>query len=628
MRWLTFFISLYLLLIPFAACGQGVRVCVDPNPPLSFFDNNGLAQGLLPDLLREVAKQKNWQLSFVQGTWNQCLDLIDSGLVEVLPAIAYSEERANRFRFADETVITNWGQIYQLQGEPYDSILKLAGKKVAVLENDVHYVGGNGLRNLADNFGISINYVEVSSYLEAFSRLSRGEVDAALVNRLFGVNQHLQFAVMPTAILINPIQVRPAFSLSSDPALRNQFDAVLAAWKGDRQSIYYALVNGRLKTPSQNRIPNWLGLALAALVTLLVMMILGNIWARRQIAAKTTELEEKNRQLEMELDERHQVERQLAERNEYLQLVIDSVSDPLMVIDSDYRVVKMNRAAREELHQESWSVENPFCFQVSHGSQVPCASEDHPCPLEKVRETGAAVTLTHQHVTRRGRRIIELNASPLFNPDGSLQAVIEVARDITERLQIEELLDENQKRLLHLAHHDPLTDLPNRLLFEDRIKQALSKARRSGKKVALFFLDLDHFKDVNDNLGHDFGDLLLIDIADRLRGCVREGATVARLGGDEFLLLLDEVESIEMVEAMAERVCQCLIHELTRDSYYMRISASIGISLYPIDGLNAADLLRNADLAMYRAKNQGKATYQFFSSPQNASLFDSCPFPS
>ena len=112
-----------------------------------------------------------------------------------------------------------------------------------------------------------------------------------------------------------------------------------------------------------------------------------------------------------------------------------------------------------------------------------------------------------------------------------------MARDITERLQIEELLSENEKRLHHLAHHDALTNLPNRLLFEDRLRHAISKARRSHRQIALFFLDLDYFKEVNDNLGHDAGDQLLKNIAKRLRNSVREADTVARMGGDEFLIL-------------------------------------------------------------------------------------------
>ncbi len=323
-----------------------------------------------------------------------------------------------------------------------------------------------------------------------------------------------------------------------------------------------------------------------------------------------------------DITERKLTERQLETRHDFLQAVIDGVSDPLMVIAPDHRIIQMNKAAFDQLPEALKEHTELTCHLASHASLVPCNGQDHPCSLIKVQETGAAVTLVHRHQSKDGERIIELKASPLFNPDTSLRAVVEVARDITERMQTQELLSENEKRLHHLAHHDPLTSLPNRLLFEDRIKQALSKARRTGKQVALFFLDLDHFKDVNDNLGHDVGDLLLIDVADRLRSCVREHDTVARMGGDEFLVLLEEIDSLEMVETMAERICKALVHELSRDNYYQRVSASIGISLFPNDGATGKELLKTADLAMYRAKNLGKNTYQFYSTYQTGFLFE------
>jgi diguanylate cyclase (GGDEF)-like protein len=127
---------------------------------------------------------------------------------------------------------------------------------------------------------------------------------------------------------------------------------------------------------------------------------------------------------------------------------------------------------------------------------------------------------------------------------------------------------------------------------------------------------------VNDNLGHDFGDLLLIDVARRLGKAVRESDTVARLGGDEFLVLLEEIDSVEMIETMAQRICSVLNHQLTKDHYKQDISASIGISIYPEDASTGHQLMKNADLAMYRAKNIGKAGYQFYSAPQGRFLFD------
>ncbi|MDX2495408.1 MAG: diguanylate cyclase, partial [Desulfuromusa sp.] len=319
---------------------------------------------------------------------------------------------------------------------------------------------------------------------------------------------------------------------------------------------------------------------------------------------------------------RKEAEQALEDRSQFLQSVIDGVSDPLMVIGVDYQILQLNQSARKQQSNIPIVRGDFTCHQLSHGSQIPCDTADHPCPLLEVKETGLPVTMIHQHTTEQGERIFELCASPLFDARGEIYAIIEVARDITDRLKIEELLNENEKRLHHMAHHDALTNLPNRILFEDRLKQALRKVSRNHRQVALFFLDLDHLKAVNDNLGHDYGDLLLIDVAKRLRKCVRESDTVARLGGDEFLVLLEDIESIEMIEAMAERICTALSHELSKGDFTQKISASIGISIYPEDAKDGQEMMKNADLAMYRVKNSGKANYQFYSAPQGRFLFD------
>ncbi len=746
MRWTFHLILVFLLCLPLPLIAAEVRVGIYSNPPLCFVDEQGQTDGLFPEILQHVAQEKNWQLEFVSCTWQQCLEQLDSGDIDLLPAIAYTEARAEKYRFVAETLLTNWGQIYQRSGDNFDSILQLAGTRLAVLEKDVYYLGDQGLRQVAENFDLDVEFVEVTSYQEAFERLARGDVDLAMVGRVFGVQKQQQFNVLPTPLMVKAIQVRPAFSQQSDPELKTQFDLLVGEWKRTTGSIYYQLIDKWLGIPHPDAfLPAWLKVVLTLLAVILSLMVLMTLWARRQIRIKTLELAGKNRQLEDELIERQAVEvelrerqqqyrvlfeenqaimmlidpqtieivdvnpaacdfyryprekmqgmsvsclnelngqeiedmvkqinsrqllqfelvhkradgerryveiqsspividgrslicsiirdisqrkeaeQQLEERNYFLQSVIDGVSDPLMVIGFDYQVLQMNEAARGKLSANLEANDRLACHQVSHASTVPCDGEDHPCPLKQVRETGETVTVIHNHFYEQKLRIVELSASPLYNADGDMYAVIEVARDITERHQIEELLSENEKRLHHLAHHDTLTDLPNRLLFEDRLKQALSKARRSRRQVALFFLDLDHFKDVNDNLGHDFGDLLLIDVANRLRNCVREADTVARLGGDEFLVLLDEIESIPMVEAMAERICNVLIHELSQDDYSQKLSASIGISIFPEDGINSQELMRSADQAMYKAKGKGKANYQFASAPQGHLNFE------
>lgn len=164
--------------------------------------------------------------------------------------------------------------------------------------------------------------------------------------------------------------------------------------------------------------------------------------------------------------------------------------------------------------------------------------------------------------------------------------------------------------LEHRATHDPLTDLPNRTLLMDRIEHALSLTARSEKQVALLYLDIDRFKEVNDAFGHDVGDRLLKLVADILRRCVHHEDTVARLAGDEFVLLLERLKDVQAASQLAERISETLRRSVILDGHRIRISASIGVALSSSSENAPAELLRRADDAMYQAKREGKGTYR------------------
>ena len=176
--------------------------------------------------------------------------------------------------------------------------------------------------------------------------------------------------------------------------------------------------------------------------------------------------------------------------------------------------------------------------------------------------------------------------------DGGL---LSIATDITERRR-------SERRIQFLAHHDALTRLANRALFMDRLEQALAQAARAGRKVAVLMLDLDRFKNVNDNLGHAAGDRLLVEVARRLRACARATDTVARLGGDEFAIVQPLVETVDQAVALARRALAALAEPAVVDGHGLRPGASLGVTLFPDDAGDVDTLLRNADLALYRAK--------------------------
>jgi len=205
--------------------------------------------------------------------------------------------------------------------------------------------------------------------------------------------------------------------------------------------------------------------------------------------------------------------------------------------------------------------------------------------------------------------------TPLKDMQGNVTHFVSTGKDITERMYA-------QERLQYMAHHDPLTELPNRTLFLDRLKNALASAREHKRLVAVMFLDLDRFKTINDSLGHDVGDKLLKLIAQRLVGDVRDGDTVARLGGDEFAVLLDDIVSEKDISKLAKKILQALEPKFIVDDREFYISASIGVSIFPEDGEDSRVLLKNADIAMYRAKDLGKNNYQFYSTEMSEKAFE------
>jgi len=176
------------------------------------------------------------------------------------------------------------------------------------------------------------------------------------------------------------------------------------------------------------------------------------------------------------------------------------------------------------------------------------------------------------------------------------------------------------ERLAHQAGHDALTGLPNRVTFEARVRDALVRAAQSGRKLAVFFLDFDHFKQINDSLGHRVGDLLLKQVTRRLSDVLPPGATVARIGGDEFTVLLQQRDEPSWVEHTANDMLAVVRSPFVIENHELFISASIGISLFPRDGDDPAGLQRHADSAMYRAKLSGKDRYEFFSAEMEPSL--------
>jgi diguanylate cyclase (GGDEF)-like protein len=222
-----------------------------------------------------------------------------------------------------------------------------------------------------------------------------------------------------------------------------------------------------------------------------------------------------------------------------------------------------------------------------------------------VLRTGKSTTISHWQIFRKdkSKRDVESSVSVMRDASGNSRGFRGVIRDITSRKQAEE-------ELQYRATHDLLTDLPNRLLFSDRLSLALAQAQRHQKKLAVMLLDMDYFKNVNDTMGHSAGDRLLRVVGNRLKELLRGGDTVARVGGDEFLLLLSEIGGIEDANTIAQKILEAFRRPFILDGREITITTSIGVAIFPDDGENADILVKYADVAMYRAKDKGRDNFQ------------------
>jgi diguanylate cyclase (GGDEF)-like protein/PAS domain S-box-containing protein len=199
----------------------------------------------------------------------------------------------------------------------------------------------------------------------------------------------------------------------------------------------------------------------------------------------------------------------------------------------------------------------------------------------------------------------EISVSLLRNEKGEVVGFRGIGRDVTERIQL-------QEKLADMATHDPLTGLPNRILLNDRLIVGLAQAQRTAAKLAVMMLDLDRFKNINDEKGHTVGDGLLKAVGERLTTLVRKSDTVARVGGDEFVLLISQISRAEDAIKIAQKVLDAFCKPFVFDGHRLHITTSIGIAMYPEDGEDVETLLKNADTAMYWAKEQGRATYELY----------------
>jgi len=310
--------------------------------------------------------------------------------------------------------------------------------------------------------------------------------------------------------------------------------------------------------------------------------------------------------------ERKTTEEALFAEKERAQVTLNSIGDAVICTDIAGNITFLNLVAEK---MTGWSRQEAVGRPMGEVFRVLDATtkEITPNPMELAVGQDRTMNLPPNCILiqRGGLEIpIEDSVAPIHDREARATGAVVVFRDVSAAQAM-------TLQMTHSAQHDFLTGLPNRMLLNDRVNQAIVLAPRHSNKVAVLFLDLDGFKHINDSLGHPIGDKLLQSVAKRLIDCVRGSDTVSRQGGDEFVVLLSEVDEAENAAVSAARILQAVAEAHSVDQHDLHVTASIGVSVYPDDGLDAETLVKNADTAMYQAKENGRHSYQFFKPAMN-----------
>ncbi|HJS14355.1 MAG TPA: EAL domain-containing protein [Rheinheimera sp.] len=317
----------------------------------------------------------------------------------------------------------------------------------------------------------------------------------------------------------------------------------------------------------------------------------------------------------VDITEVKQAKQALYSEKERLRVTLNSIGDAVVATDTEGHISFMNPIAER---MTGWRFRDAIGIKIEEVMPLRDGSSKQPLtnPLYialRERRT-VAMALNSELITRNGHAFaVEDSAAPIRNEAGDIIGAIMVFHDVSETMAM-------AIKMSHLANHDQLTDLPNRILLQDRLTVSCASAQANHTKSSVILIDIDHFKYLNDSLGHQLGDELIRLMAQRLKNKIPQSYTLARLGGDEFVILMNEVSSAEAVSAFASNLLGAMHEQFKLAEQYYSVSVSAGISIYPDDASSAEDLMRHADVAMYKAKQEGRNRFSFFSDELETAL--------
>ncbi len=558
-------------------------------PPFEYKDAKGAAQGFNIQLVTAAALEAGYEVEFRLGAWPAAIKSLDEGRAD-LAAVAYSGERAERYDLLSPIWNMHMSLLFPSGRAAYPSTLEdLSGERVALLERGLLHE--TLLKLPAEK---QPRFRLCADQFEAVQKLIAGEATMVAGNGLalrhiaaqFGLHDLVEVDVASTSYYLVALKGRGA-------ELKLLSEALERIRASPRMSgiVESTLTIAPPPVPFTKQIQKY-AFAIVALILVAAAAFIWSALLQREVRARTLEMERglaERQKLTAERDRFFEV-------SQTLHVVLDGHGTVRWVSPASRRI--LGKAPEDFVGTKVWE----------HLDLDEEAAHREVLPRLKTGATDIELRLKHRDGSIRWTL---WNAAP--DPLGEL--VFAAGLDISERRKAEHQIE-------HLAYHDALTGLPNRHLFVDRLDNALTRAQRTEETLAVLFVDIDHFKSINDSLGHTAGDVLLRTIALRLRSTLRTEDTVARLGGDEFTVLVSGVKDPNDLLRLAQKLHSTIKVPVDVAQRELTVSASIGVGLYPQDGETAEQLLRNADLAMYRAKELGRDRTQFYTAAMSARLLE------
>ena len=587
------FLTFVLLKLSSFSAGihHDIKIAVFPFKPLIYQDEKGNPNGFFYDIIEHIAETEGFETTYVFGTWENSLEAIKTGKIDLITSLAYTKERDEFIDYTKEGTFSVWSQVYTYHGTDINNIFDLNGKKVGIVKSDF---SGQAFIDMAKKLEINCNYVYFESFSNIFENLDKKNIDAGVssVTNSYAMKKEFRFEVTP--IIFNPFTLYFGVPKGKNQELLRILDLRIKELKSDKNSYYYKRLNYWIGVgeSSENELNKNVIKSIVFLLIVLFLVILISLYLKSKVKKVTSEILKRTDELEKVIKELNISEQ-----------AISGATEGICITDISGNILKVN---------------NSFC-QLS-GYEKEELLGKNPRILKSGKQDAQFYLEMWESIIKTGSWRGEIwdrkKNGEIYPKWLAIDTIVCKSDDTTYYLGISTditKLKNTEEKVNQLAYYDDLTKLPNRRFFYEILERVVVRTKKHNKLAALLLLDLDRFKMINDTLGHSAGDIVLKITANRLKKSLKKSDTIARVGGDEFAIILEDVENTQQIIIICQRIIEAISKNIEINNTSVLAGGSIGIVVIPVDDTEVEGLFMKSDAAMFHAKELGKGQFSFYS---------------